>query len=64
MNPGDIVQMTSFTHCQPGMRVSFKAPSGRVAVFMLLGDADKKDPDSFDCFAALKEIGWVPEESK
>ena len=59
--PGSIITMTSFNHVQPTMKAGFKAPHGRVAVFLLLGDADKKDPDAFDAGAALRSIGWYPE---
>lgn len=61
VRPGDIITMSSFNHVQPTLKAGFKAPHGRLAVFLLLGDVDKKDPDSFDAGAALRAIGWYPE---
>lgn len=29
------------------------------AVFLLIGDCDKQDPESFDCDQALRDLGWV-----
>jgi len=62
VGPGDIINMASFTAYQPNVQASFKAPRGRVAVFMLLGDADKKSPDTFDCHKALNDLGWHRED--
>lgn len=62
MRAGNLVNMVSFTHHQPTLKVGFSAPKGRVAVFLLLGDADKKDPDSFDAVRALSSLGWVEGE--
>lgn len=61
VKPGDIITMSSFKHVQPTITAGFKVPHGRLAVFLLLGDVDKKDPDSFDPGAALRSIGWYPE---
>lgn len=62
MDVGDVVNMTSWTHYQPNIQASYRAPKGRVGVFLLLGDADKKSPDSFDCAAAINNLGWFPKE--
>lgn len=59
MKTGDVVLMNSFLAQGEGCSVSFKLPKGRQAVFLLLGDADKKDPESFDCEKALRDMGWV-----
>lgn len=61
VRPGDIVIMTGFTSWQPTVQASFRPPKGTVAVFLLLGDADKKNPGTFDPEAALRRIGWYPE---
>lgn len=58
--PGSVINLTNFTHYTPSMQVGFKPPKGMVAVFMLLGNADKKDPNSFDPEAAIRALGWVP----
>lgn len=59
MKNGDVVLMNSFTAQGQGCSASFKPPKGRLAVFLLLGDAEKKDPESFDCEKALRDMGWV-----
>lgn len=61
VRPGDIVIMTGFTSWQPTVQASFKPPKGDVAVFLLLGNAEKKNPGAFDPDAALRRIGWYPE---
>lgn len=61
VRPGDIVIMTGFTSWQPTVQASFKPPKGDVAVFLLLGNAEKKNPGAFDPEAALRRIGWYPE---
>lgn len=61
VKPGDVITMSSFNHVQPNLTAGFKAPHGRLAVFLLLGDTDKKAPESFDPGAALRSIGWFPE---
>lgn len=60
VGPGSVINLTSFTHYTPNTQIGFKPPKGMVAVFMLLGNADKKNPDSFDCEQALRRIGWAP----
>lgn len=60
VKPGAVINLTSFTHYTPTLQVGFKPPKGMVAVFMLLGNADKKNPDSFDCEQALRRLGWAP----
>lgn len=62
MDIGDVVLMAGFTAQGQGCSASFKPPKGRYAVFLLLGDADKKDPETFDCEAALRAMGWVRED--
>lgn len=59
MIKGDVVLMNGFTAQGRNCSASFKPPKGRYAVFLLLGDADKKDPESFDCDKALRDMGWV-----
>lgn len=60
MQIGDVVNMTHWTHFQPNIQASYRAPKGRVGVFLLLGDADKKAPESFDAAGAIRALGWVP----
>ena len=62
MDVGDVVNMTSWTHYQPNIQAGYRAPKGRVGVFLLLGDADKKAPESFDCVAAINNLGWFPKQ--
>lgn len=64
MKNGDLIYQTTFKHCQPTIQASFAASKGRVAVMLLLGDADKKDPDSFDAVDALHNLGWVEETAE
>lgn len=64
MKRGDIVRMTSFTHHEPNMSVSFKAPKGKVAVFILLGEENKDGTDPMDCMNVMHEMGWVPDKIK
>lgn len=61
MKRGDVIFQTTFKHCQPTIQASFAAPKGRVAVMLLLGDADKKDPYEFDPNKALNDLGWIEE---
>lgn len=58
MNNGSLVFMTSFKAYQPDLTIGFKPPKGRVAAFVLVGDADKNDPNSFDAVQALNDLGW------
>ena len=58
---GDLINQTSFTHYTPSLQVRFAAPKGRVAVMLLLGDTDKKAPETFDATAALNRLGWIAE---
>lgn len=60
MQLGDVVNMTHWTHFQPNIQISYRAPKGRVGVFLLLGDADKKSPETFDAVGAIRALGWVP----
>lgn len=60
MQVGDVVNMTHWTHFQPNIQVSYKPQKGRVGVFLLLGDADKKAPKTFDAAGAIRALGWVP----
>jgi len=60
MQVGDVVNMTHWTHFQPNIQASYRAPKGRVGVFLLLGDADKKAPETFDAVGAIRALGWVP----
>nr|WP_294974960.1 hypothetical protein [uncultured Pseudomonas sp.] len=60
MQVGDVTNMTHWTHYQPDIQCGYKAPRGRVGVFLLLGDADKKAPETFDPVAAIRALGWVP----
>lgn len=60
MQVGDVVNMTHWTHFQPNIQVSYKPQKGRVGVFLLLGDADKKAPKTFDAIGAIRALGWVP----
>lgn len=62
--PGDVLNMTSFKHVQPGVEVGYSAGRGRVAVFILLGHADKAAPEKFDPEAAIRRLGWVPASEK
>lgn len=62
VDKGDVVCMAGFTAWQPNIQASFKPPKGRVAMFLLLGDADKKNPESFDPAQALNSIGWHRED--
>lgn len=59
MIKGDVVLMNSFIAQGMNCSASYKPPKGRQAVFLLLGDCDKKDPESFDCEQALRDMGWV-----
>ena len=61
INIGDLINQTSFTHYTPNLQVRFAAPKGRVAMMLLLGDADKKAPETFDATAALNNLGWIAE---
>lgn len=58
MNKGDVVNMTHWNAFQPGIQAGYKPPLGRVGVFLLLGDADKKAPETFDAMAAMRDLGW------
>lgn len=62
MKMGDVFCMAGFTAWQPTCSASLKPPKGRVAVVLLLGDADRKDPDSFDPVLALNQLGWHRED--
>lgn len=64
LNTGDVVLMSSFIAQGKGISASFKPQKGRYAVFLLLGDADKNDPESFDCEKALRDMGWIRAEEK
>lgn len=64
MKMGDVFCMAGFTAWQPTCSASFKPPKGRVAVVLLLGDADKKNPDSFDPALVLNQIGWHREDGE
>jgi hypothetical protein len=59
LSAGGVVNLASLTHHLPDMQMGFKAPKGEVFVCVLLGTADKKDPDAFDVTAALRRLGWV-----
>jgi hypothetical protein len=61
---GDVVRMTSFTHVNPDSQFTFKAPKGRVAVFLLLGEEAKDGSNPLDLVARMKEFGWVPATEK
>jgi hypothetical protein len=63
MQIGDVVNMTHWTHFQPDIQVSYKAPRGRVGVFLMLGYADKKSPGSFNPVEAINYLGWFPKSS-
>lgn len=58
MQIGDVVNMTHWNAFQPGIQAGYKPPLGRVGVFLLLGDADKKAPETFDAAAAIRALGW------
>lgn len=58
MQKGDVVNMTHWNAFQPGIQAGYKPPLGRVGVFLLLGDADKKAPETFDAGAAMRALGW------
>ena len=58
MQVGDVVNMTHWNAYQPGIQAGYKPPLGRVGVFLLLGDADKKAPETFDAMAAMRALGW------
>lgn len=59
---GDVIHMKSFKHCEPGLEVSYKANPDKVAVFLLLGQAPRKEPSLFDPNQALNVLGWVRNE--
>lgn len=61
INIGDLINQTGFTHYTPNLQVRFGVPKGRVSVMLMLGDADKKAPETFDAKAALNGLGWVEE---
>jgi hypothetical protein len=54
---GDVVNLTSITSYTPTLQATFKPPKGKVFVAVLIGVADKKDPDNFDVEKALNELG-------
>lgn len=56
---GDVLHMTSFHHTQEGLKVSFKAPKGHTAAFMLLGDVRKEDQTTFEPRDVVKALGWA-----
>lgn len=64
MQKGDVVLMSGFTAQGQGCSASFKPPKGQFAVFLLLGDVDKKAPESFDCDQALNDMGWIAFEEE
>lgn len=64
MQVGDVTNMTHWTHYQPDIQCGYKAPRGRVGVFLLLGDADKKAPETFDAVQALRNLGWSPKTDR
>lgn len=59
VGPGDVIHMKSFKHTQPGLEVSYSANRDKVAVFLLLGHAPRKEPDLFCPTQALNNLGWV-----
>ncbi len=62
MKKGDVVLTNGFTAQGDGCSASFRPEKGKYAVFLLLGEADKRDPQSFDCDKALRDMGWFPNQ--
>jgi hypothetical protein len=58
MQVGDVVPQSVVRVDRPNIKATFKPGTGRVAMLLILGDADKKDPDSFDSVKALNDLGW------
>lgn len=56
---GDVVPQSVIRVDRPNIKATFKPETGKVAMLLLLGHADKKDPDSFDSVKALNDLGWV-----
>ena len=56
---GDVIRMTTFTHVNPDSQFTFKAKTGRVAVFLLLGEEAKDGSAPLDLEARLNRFGWV-----
>lgn len=61
MRVGDVIPQSVIRVDRPNIKATFKPGTGRVAMLLILGDADKKDPDSFDSVKAMKDLGWVQE---
>lgn len=59
MKVGDVVPQSVIRVDRPNVKATFKPDTGKVAMLLLLGEVDKKDPDSFDGAKALKDLGWV-----
>lgn len=63
--PGDVITMTSFTHVQPGLRVSYNRKNkNSVAVFLLLGNEPKDGSLPLDLVKAMNDLGWYSLEQK
>lgn len=56
---GDVVSQSVIRVDRPNVKATFKPGTGKVAMLLLLGDADKKDPDSFNSVKAMNDLGWV-----
>jgi len=59
---GDVVPQSVIRVDRPNVKATFKPNAGKVAMLLLLGEADKKSPDSFSGVQALKDLGWVREK--
>lgn len=60
MRVGDVVPQSVIRVDRPNVKATFKPDTGRVAMLLILGDADKKNPDSFNSVKAMNDLGWVP----
>lgn len=61
MKVGDVVSQSVVRVDRPGINATFKPEKGEVAMLLVLGSADKKDPDSFSGVKALNDLGWIRE---
>jgi hypothetical protein len=54
--------MSSFTHVEPDIQLSFKAEKGKVFVLLLLGIEARDGSKPLDAVAVLDAMGWAPKQ--
>ena len=62
MRPGDVVRLTHFVHHEPDLQSTWKAPSSKVFLAVLIGVENKDGSEPANPLDLMKELGWQEEK--